>query len=131
MGKKGKGKKGKIFIGNQASVSVHGGISIKDTAKPKEEFPKLSKGAVDKKFEQISKQCELAVPIFYPIDNVVINKYVYKKVDESILQNYSKYIDQQNVEKELIDIEDFNFYVDHVNSVLEHVLFSNFYEFHK
>ena len=131
MGKKGKGKKGKIFIGTQASVSVQGGISIKDTPQTKEEFPKMSKGAVDKKFEQMSKQSELVVPIFYPIDNVVINKYVYKKVDESILKSYSKFIEQHNVEKELIEVDDFNFYIDHVNSVLEHVFFSDFYEFYK
>ena len=91
----------------------------------------MSKGAVEKKFEQMSKQSELVVPIFYPINNVVINKYVYKKVDESILKNYSKFIEQHNVEKELIEVDDFNFYIDRVNSVFEHVLFSDFYEFHK
>ena len=131
MGKKGKTKKGKIVVGNQSSISRDGGINAKETQKPKEDFPKLNKVVADKKFEQMSKQWELVVPLFYPIDNVVINKYVFKKNDEGILNNYSKFIDVKNVEKELIEVDDFNFYLEHVNSVLDHVLYIDFYEFHK
>jgi len=40
-------------------------------------------------------------------------------------------LDKESVEKELMDIEEFNFYLDHVHSALEYVLFSDFFEFYK
>ena len=130
MGKKGKGIKGKVVVVGSTTVTTQKSSTAKDTQR-KEEGTKQSKGSIDKKFEGINKQCELVVPLFYPIDNVVVNKYIFKNTDESLLKNFSKHIDEKTLERELIELDDFEFYLDHVNSVLEHILYIEFYEFHK
>lgn len=47
------------------------------------------------------------------------------------LNNYYHSLDKKDVDSELMQAEDFNFYLDHVHSVLENVLNSDFFEFNK
>lgn len=86
---------------------------------------------VDSQFKKIKRECELFVPPFIVFDNIVINKHVFKKSDMETLNEYYQTLDKQDVDMELMAVEDFNFYLDHVHSILDNVLNSDFFEFNK
>jgi hypothetical protein len=73
----------------------------------------------------------LVVPPFIVLDNIVINKMIFKKSDTETLKNYYQNLDKDDIDKELMEVEEFNFYLNHIHSVLEFVLTSDFFEFHK
>ena len=79
----------------------------------------------------MNKQCDLYVPQFYSLDNIVINKQIFKRSDTETLRPYYQDGDKDNIDKELMDVDDFNFYLDHVHAILNHVLTSDFFEFYK
>jgi hypothetical protein len=85
----------------------------------------------DKQFERMSKQWELYVPPFFSLDNIVINKQIFKRTDTDTLQPQNSNLSREELDRELMDVDEFNFYLDHVHSILDHVLNADFFEFHK
>jgi len=86
---------------------------------------------VDAKFRKIKKECSLFIPQFIVLDNIVINKHMFKKSDIECLKKYYEDSEKEAIDKELMSIKDFNFYLDHVHSILDNILNSDFIEFYK
>lgn len=97
----------------------------------REDFPRMSRGVSDNQFDRMNKQCDLYVPAFYSLDNIVINKKLFSRSDTDTLKAYYQDADKDDIDSELMDVDDFNFYLDHVHSVLDHVLKADFFEFYK
>jgi len=79
----------------------------------------------------MSKQWDIFVPPFFTLDNIIINKQVFMKSDTNTLERYYEHLQKDDVDSELMPTEEFNFYLDHIHSILNHVLNADFFEFHK
>jgi len=53
------------------------------------------------------------------------------KSDTNTLERYYEHLQKDDVDSELMPTEEFNFYLDHIHSILNHVLNADFFEFHK
>ena len=82
-------------------------------------------------FEKINKICDLVVPQFFSLDNILVNKNVLRITDAEILKEFYGKSSQEEIEKELIEIEDFNFYLEHLEAALKHLLSLEFLQFYK
>lgn len=86
---------------------------------------------MDRQFDKMPKNWDLTLPPFIVLDNIVINKMIFRKSDTETLQNYYRNTDKADIDKELMEVVEFNFYLDHIHSILEFVLTADFFEFHK
>ena len=71
------------------------------------------------------------IPQFYPLDMILVGRHALNILNVEQLRQFYPKNNQTNIEKELMNIDDFNFYLEHVESALEHLLSLGFKEFYK
>lgn len=89
------------------------------------------KAIADKPFEKIGNKWDITFIPFLVLDNITINKQGLNICDRETLNSYYGKSKTVDIDKELIDIEDFNFYLEHNESALESLLNLEFLQFYK